>query len=151
MVSVAPMPLASPPIMVLLLLFASFLSIPFPRTLLKVSVAKKPKNDRSTLNANKNAELKRLSGIYKNILKDAGVTLIEGRGKHLTRFYFVLRFPGIAVAVKAGLRKADLDSTVGIHPTAAEEFVTMRTPARKVRSAPSEAKEYSQSKVAVGV
>lgn len=31
--------------------------------------------------ANKNAELHRLTGIYKNILKNAGVTLIEGRGK----------------------------------------------------------------------
>lgn len=33
---------------------------------------------------------------------------------------------GFAVAVKAGLTKADVDSTLGIHPTAAEEFVTMR-------------------------
>ncbi|KAJ6411226.1 hypothetical protein OIU84_007898 [Salix udensis] len=31
--------------------------------------------------ANKNAELQRLTGIYKNILNNAGVTLIEGRGK----------------------------------------------------------------------
>jgi len=34
---------------------------------------------------------------------------------------------GMAVAIKAGATKADFDSTVGIHPTAAEEFVTMRT------------------------
>lgn len=34
---------------------------------------------------------------------------------------------GFAVAVKAGLTKADFDSTVGIHPTSAEELVTMRT------------------------
>lgn len=34
---------------------------------------------------------------------------------------------GMAVAMKAGATKADFDSTVGIHPTAAEEFVTMRT------------------------
>jgi glutathione reductase (NADPH) len=33
---------------------------------------------------------------------------------------------GLAVAVKAGARKADFDGTVGIHPTAAEEFVTLR-------------------------
>lgn len=33
---------------------------------------------------------------------------------------------GIAVAIKAGAKKADFDATVGIHPTAAEEFVTMR-------------------------
>lgn len=34
---------------------------------------------------------------------------------------------GIGIAVKAGLTKADFDATVGIHPTAAEELVTMRT------------------------
>ncbi len=33
---------------------------------------------------------------------------------------------GVAIAVKAGLTKAQFDSTVGIHPTAAEEFVTLR-------------------------
>lgn len=33
---------------------------------------------------------------------------------------------GIAIAIKAGATKADFDATVGIHPTAAEEFVTMR-------------------------
>ena len=35
---------------------------------------------------------------------------------------------GLAVAVKAGATKAQFDATVGIHPTAGEEFVTMRTP-----------------------
>ena len=33
---------------------------------------------------------------------------------------------GIAIAVKAGLTKAQFDATVALHPTAAEEFVTMR-------------------------
>ncbi|CAH9018578.1 glutathione-disulfide reductase [Candidatus Nitrosacidococcus sp. I8] len=33
---------------------------------------------------------------------------------------------GIAIAIKAGATKALFDSTIGIHPTAAEEFVTMR-------------------------
>jgi glutathione reductase (NADPH) len=36
---------------------------------------------------------------------------------------------GLAVAMKAGATKAQFDATIGIHPTAAEEFVTMRTPA----------------------
>lgn len=36
---------------------------------------------------------------------------------------------GLAIAMKAGATKADFDSTIGIHPTAAEEFVTMREPA----------------------
>ena len=35
---------------------------------------------------------------------------------------------GIAIAVKMGATKADFDGTIGIHPTAAEEFVTMRSP-----------------------
>ena len=35
---------------------------------------------------------------------------------------------GIAIAVKMGATKSDFDATVGIHPSAAEEFVTMRTP-----------------------
>ena len=35
---------------------------------------------------------------------------------------------GMAVALKAGATKATFDSTIGIHPTAAEEFVTMRRP-----------------------
>ncbi|CAH9129835.1 unnamed protein product [Cuscuta epithymum] len=39
---------------------------------------------------------------------------------------------GIAVAVKCGATKADFDSTVGIHPSAAEEFVTMRSATRLV-------------------
>lgn len=33
---------------------------------------------------------------------------------------------GVAIAVKCGATKAQFDATVGIHPTAAEEFVTMR-------------------------
>jgi glutathione reductase (NADPH) len=35
---------------------------------------------------------------------------------------------GFAVAMKAGATKAVFDSTIGIHPTMAEEFVTMREP-----------------------
>ncbi|MBE0485654.1 glutathione-disulfide reductase [Marinobacter sp.] len=35
---------------------------------------------------------------------------------------------GLAVAIKAGATKAQFDSTMGIHPTSAEEFVTMRDP-----------------------
>ena len=35
---------------------------------------------------------------------------------------------GIGIAVKCGVTKAQLDSTIGIHPTTAEEFVTLRTP-----------------------
>lgn len=39
---------------------------------------------------------------------------------------------GIAIALKMGAKKADFDQTVGIHPSAAEEFVTMRSRTRRV-------------------
>ena len=35
---------------------------------------------------------------------------------------------GVGIAIVAGATKADFDATIGIHPSAAEEFVTMRTP-----------------------
>ncbi|MFO7561725.1 MAG: glutathione-disulfide reductase [Enhygromyxa sp.] len=35
---------------------------------------------------------------------------------------------GLAIALKCGATKRDFDATIGIHPTAAEEFVTMRFP-----------------------
>ncbi len=38
---------------------------------------------------------------------------------------------GIAIALKAGATKTIFDQTIGIHPTSAEEFVTMRTPTRR--------------------
>ncbi|KAK3193632.1 hypothetical protein Dsin_024942 [Dipteronia sinensis] len=59
---------------------------------------------------------------------------------------------GFAVAVKAGLTKAEFDATVGVHPTAAEEFVTMRTPTRKIRQdPPSEGMTDPEVKAAAGV
>ena len=38
---------------------------------------------------------------------------------------------GIAVALKAGATKAQFDDTIGIHPTSAEEWVTMRSATRE--------------------
>jgi glutathione reductase (NADPH) len=38
---------------------------------------------------------------------------------------------GVGIAVAAGLTKEDFDRTIGIHPTAAEEFVTLRTRTRE--------------------
>jgi len=58
---------------------------------------------------------------------------------------------GFGVAVKAGLTKADFDATVGVHPTAAEEFVTMRAPTRKFRKDSSEGKASPEAKTAAGV
>lgn len=39
---------------------------------------------------------------------------------------------GFAVALKAGATKAVFDATIGIHPTAAEELVTLREPVRVI-------------------
>ncbi|KAK8635844.1 hypothetical protein V6N13_004559 [Hibiscus sabdariffa] len=59
---------------------------------------------------------------------------------------------GFAVAVKAGLTKVDFDATVGIHPTSAEEFVTMRTPTRKIRQSPeAEGKMGVEANATAGV
>jgi glutathione reductase (NADPH) len=35
---------------------------------------------------------------------------------------------GVGIALKCGATKAQFDATVGIHPTSAEELVTMREP-----------------------
>ena len=45
---------------------------------------------------------------------------------------------GLAVALKCGATKAQFDATVGIHPTAAEEFVTMREPVKPAAQAAAE-------------
>lgn len=37
---------------------------------------------------------------------------------------------GLGIALKAGATKQHFDETIGVHPTAAEEFVTLRTPTR---------------------
>lgn len=39
----------------------------------------------------------------------------------------------MAVALKAGATKKHFDTTVGIHPSAAEEFVTMRSKTRRIQ------------------
>ncbi|MES2818173.1 MAG: glutathione-disulfide reductase [Pseudomonadota bacterium] len=38
---------------------------------------------------------------------------------------------GLAIALKAGATKQLFDETIGVHPTAAEEFVTLRTPVER--------------------
>jgi len=41
----------------------------------------------------------------------------------------------LAVAVTCGARKSDFDRTIAVHPTLAEEFMLMRTPARRLAQA----------------
>lgn len=47
-------------------------------------------------------------------------------GAHMVGDHAAEIIQGVAIAVKMGAKKSDFDATVGIHPTAAEEFVTMR-------------------------
>jgi glutathione reductase (NADPH) len=45
---------------------------------------------------------------------------------------------GLAIAIKMGATKAQFDATIGIHPTAAEEFVTMREPVMRAKDEAAE-------------
>lgn len=49
------------------------------------------------------------------------------------RAFVCAHVQGFAVAVKMGVKKKQLDRVVGIHPSSAEEFVTMRSPTKEVR------------------
>lgn len=65
--------------------------------------------------------------LMKLIVDDASDVVV---GAHMVGEEAGELIQGIAIAVRAGLTKEDFDRTVGIHPTGAEEFVTMRTPSR---------------------
>jgi glutathione reductase (NADPH) len=39
----------------------------------------------------------------------------------------------VAIAIRLGATKADFDSTMALHPTLAEEIVTMGQPAERIR------------------
>jgi glutathione reductase (NADPH) len=47
-------------------------------------------------------------------------------GAHMVGDHAAEIIQGVAIAVKMGATKANFDATVGIHPSSAEEFVTMR-------------------------
>ncbi len=49
-------------------------------------------------------------------------------GVHMIGDHAAEIIQGMAIALKAGATKSVFDATIGIHPTTAEEFVTMRTP-----------------------
>lgn len=51
-------------------------------------------------------------------------------GCHMVGEHAAEIIQGMAIALQAGATKANFDATVGIHPSAAEEFVTMREKAR---------------------
>ena len=66
-----------------------------------------------------------IRAMYKLIVDDASDRVV---GVHLACDAAGETMQGIAVAMKMGATKTDFDNTIGIHPTAAEEFVTMRQP-----------------------
>ena len=51
-------------------------------------------------------------------------------GCHMVGDHAAEIIQGMGIALKAGATKAHFDATVGIHPSAAEEFVTMREKSR---------------------
>lgn len=57
-------------------------------------------------------------------------------GIHIAGLHAAEMLQGFAVAVKAGLSKAEYDATIGIHPTSAEELVTLRQTAYEVDGLP---------------
>ena len=66
------------------------------------------------------------SKIFMKLIVDAATDRVVGC--HMVGPEAAELVQGLAVAMKAGATKAHFDATLGIHPTAAEEFVTMRTP-----------------------
>ena len=62
--------------------------------------------------------------------------VVERSGQRVVGAHMVGRdaaeiIQGVAIAIGAGVTKMQFDETVGIHPTAAEEFVTMRKSAEQ--------------------
>jgi len=79
-----------------------------------------------------------LSGRDTRVLMKLVVDGISDRvvGCHIVGDYAAETIQAVAIAVKMKATKADFDATLALHPTAAEELVTMRTPtARHVRQA----------------
>ena len=67
----------------------------------------------------------REEALFKLIVDDASDRVL---GIHLLGADVPEMLQGFAVAMKHGVTKAQFDTTVGIHPTGAEELVTMREP-----------------------
>lgn len=75
---------------------------------------------------------------FMKLLVDAGTDRVVGA--HMVGDDAAELIQGIGIAVKARATKAMFDATVGIHPTAGEEFVTMRTK----RAAPAPAAKAAE-------
>ena len=51
----------------------------------------------------------------------------------------------VAIAIRMKATKADFDATMALHPTAAEELVTMRTPSEKYRASEKSAAKKAKT------
>ena len=80
----------------------------------------------SRFRAMKNTLSGRPEKTYMKLIVDADTQKILG--VHMVGPDAAEIMQGMAIAVKMGARKSDFDAVIGIHPSAAEEFVTMRTP-----------------------
>jgi len=80
---------------------------------------------RSTFTPMKNTLTGMVQKTLMKLVVDAGTDRVLGC--HMVGPDAAEIIQGLAVAVKMGATKADFDATVAIHPSAAEEFVTMRT------------------------
>ena len=70
-----------------------------------------------------------ISGRHEKTMMKLVVERDSGRvlGAHMVGTDAPEIIQGIAIALRCGATKADFDRTIGIHPTSAEEFLTMRT------------------------
>lgn len=62
--------------------------------------------------------------VYIKLIVDTATDRVVGC--HMVGEHAAEIIQGIAIAIKAGATKTDFDQTMGIHPTVAEEFVTLR-------------------------
>lgn len=95
---------------------------------------KQAKNDilvfTSSFNPMKNTISGRVEKTFMKLIVDAVTDKVLGAGMVGPDAAEIMQ--GVAIALKCGATKAQFDATVGIHPTAAEELVTMRTATRRV-------------------
>ncbi|MDX1490002.1 MAG: glutathione-disulfide reductase [Pseudohongiellaceae bacterium] len=81
---------------------------------------------KSKFRALKHTLSKREEKTFMKLIVDASTDKVIGA--HMLGADSAEIIQGIAIAIKAGATKQDFDNTIGIHPSSAEEFVTMRTP-----------------------
>lgn len=65
------------------------------------------------------------TALVKLVVDEANESVL---GAHIVSADAAEIIQGIAIAMNAGATKRDFDRTIGVHPTLAEEFVTMRSP-----------------------